>query len=87
MEAYVDKYCKQGEKDTNLRTFLSKKYTSINYVFHYNLVGKELSTSLGLPFSRSMLKVYFYSKIHFSHSGCHYINQTKRTAFQFSPLL
>lgn len=63
-----------------------KKTILFNYAFHYNLAEKDLSISLGLPLSSSMLKVYFYSKIHLSHSGCCRINQTKRAPFQFSPL-
>ena len=82
--------CKQWEKETNLRVFLPKKKKKktiiFNYAFHYNQAEKDLITSLGIPLYSSMLKVYFYSKIHLSHSGCCRINQTKRAAFQFSPL-
>ena len=66
--------------------FFLKKTILFNYAFHYNLAEKDLSTSLGLPLSSSMLKVYFYSKLHLSHSGWCCINQTKRAVFQFSPL-
>lgn len=77
-----------GKRDQSQGFSPLKKKTTIlfNYAFHYNLAEKDLSTSLGLPLSNSMLKVYFYSKIHLSHSGCCRINQTKRAAFQFSPL-
>lgn len=57
MQARVDKYYKQWEKDTNVRVFPPKKKSILlNYAFHYNLAEKDLSSSLGLLFSRSMSK-------------------------------
>lgn len=46
-----------GGKIPIAQFFFKKKSILFNYAFHYSLAEKDLTTSLGLPFSRSMLKV------------------------------
>lgn len=74
-----------GRKTPISELFFLKKFYSHLLCFSLKL-AKDVSTGLGLLFFKSTLKVYFCSKIHLSHSECRHINQTKRIAFQFSPL-